>query len=416
MRWLVVLIALVAGTAGLYSQGYLDPVVLAAAKSFAHAEGDSRKQPASNRDSDTAPLVSIVAAQVGPIADVLTVTGSLVPRLEVLVAPEVEGLRIVALNAEEGDQVAQGATLARLEQETLKVQLVQNDANIARARAAIEQARSNIASAEARRLEAARALSRALPLSKSGTISDSVLDQRQSAATAADAALGVARSGLALAQAELAQTEAQRRDIAWRLGRTEIKAPVAGIVSRRTARIGAVASGAAVAEPMFRIIADGEIELEAEVPEADMHRLKAGQRAQISIAGAGTVEGQVRLAAPEIDRSTRQGRVRIALGRDKGLRIGSFGRGKVMLSSRTAITLPASAVLYSESGTFVQVVQNGRVRKRPVTTGIEAGNTVEIRSGVNEAEIVIAKSGTFLREGDAVRVTEQQPSRKVGLR
>ncbi|MDT9155947.1 efflux RND transporter periplasmic adaptor subunit, partial [Escherichia coli] len=85
------------------------------------------------------------------------------------------------------------------------------------------------------------------------------LEQRVSAAQAAAGRLDAAKAGLALAEADLAAARAQAREIGLRRARTEIRAPEAGIVSRRTARVGATAT--AVGEPLFRLIARGEIEL-----------------------------------------------------------------------------------------------------------------------------------------------------------
>ncbi|HXF54012.1 MAG TPA: efflux RND transporter periplasmic adaptor subunit [Hyphomicrobiaceae bacterium] len=350
---------------------------------------------------DMAPAVTVHRVVRATLVETVLVTGTLVPRNEVLVAPEVEGLRVLELHAEEGDRVAKGDLLARLEDETLKAELAQNDATLARAKAAIARARSEIVSAEAREHEATSALERAKPLQKSGYLADSVFDQREAAARTAAAQLVAARDGLALAEAEKAQTEAQRRQIAWRLDKTEIRAPAAGLISRRNARIGGLASGAA--DPMFRIIADGEIELDAEVPETELAKLKIGQKALITIAGVGEVEGKVRLVSPEVDRTTRLGRVRIFLGDDPGLRIGSFGRGSVVTARSDGLVVPASAVRFAPDGPEVQLVEDGRIVTRSLTTGLRSGGLIEVTSGLAEGDVVVAKAGTFLRDGDAVR-------------
>ncbi|MGE3066025.1 MAG: efflux RND transporter periplasmic adaptor subunit [Hyphomicrobiaceae bacterium] len=329
------------------------------------------------------------------------VTGSLVPREEILVGPEVEGLRVTEVLADEGDRVTKGQVLARLVQDTLDAQLAQNAAGLARAEAAIAQARSSITQAEARVAEAANAFDRAKPLKQSGYLADSVYDQRESAAKTAQAQLVASRDGLRVAEADKAQIEAQRRELTWRRGRTEVAAPADGVVSRRSARIGAYASGAA--EPMFRIIAKGEIELDAEATEATVARIKPGQDANVDVTGAGTVRGRVRLVSPEIDKATRLGRVRIFLGDNPELRIGSFARGTVETARGRGLAVPASAVLYGSDGAHVQVVRDNKVETRSVAIGLRAGANVEIASGLAEGEFVVTKSGTFLRDGDAVR-------------
>ena len=365
----------------------------------------SKGTPAS--DSDNAPAVTVARAVRVPLKETVFVTGTLVPRLEVLVAPEVEGLRVVELLVEEGDRVTKGQVLARLERETLAAQLAQSEAALAKAGASIAQARSNIVAADARRVEATNAFDRARPLGKSGTISASTLDQREAAARTAAAQLQVAEDGLRLAEAERMQVEAQKRDIAWKLSKTEVRAPVDGIVSRRSARLGGLATGASVAQPMFHMILEGRIELEADVPETDLVRLQPGLTAVITPASHKELAGSVRMVSPEVDKSTRLGKLRISLPDDPSLRIGSFGRGNVVVRSAVGIAVPASALLFGTDGAYVQVVAANRVESRKVTVGMQSGDYVEIAFGLAEGEVVVARSGTFLRAGDLVRPIEK---------
>ena len=370
-------------------------------------------KPAPAARPESAPAVTTVRAQAATLKEAVLITGTLVPRLEVLVAPEVEGLRVLELLADEGDRIAKGQVLARLEQETLRVQLAQNDAALAKTDAAIAQARSAITAAEAREMEAGQALDRAKPLRKSGVVSESVLEQRESAALTAVANLRSARDGLTLSEAERAQMAAQRRDIQWKLGKTEIRAPVDGIVSRRSARMGAVASASPMAEPMFRLIAEGQVELEADVPEVDMARLVHGQPATVTVAGVGEVSGAVRLVAPEVDRSTRLGRVRVSLGDNPALRIGSFARGSVSTRSSRGLAVPLSAVMFGTGGAAVQLVVDGRVTTRKVSTGLLSGELIEITSGISDGDVVVAKAGTFLRSGDRVTPVSGEPTASI---
>ncbi len=208
------------------------------------------------------PSITVTPVRRGEIVASVIVAGTLVARDEALVVPEVEGLAIVELNAEEGDRVEKGQVLARLNRSALDVSLRQNGAQLQRVNATIAQARAQIAEAEANRVQTANALGRAQTLRSEGITSADVLDQRVAAARGAEARLNVARETLASAEAELASTQAQRAEIELRIARSEIKAPTAGVVSRRGARLGAIASSAA-AEPLFRIIADGAVELEA---------------------------------------------------------------------------------------------------------------------------------------------------------
>jgi RND family efflux transporter MFP subunit len=345
----------------------------------------------------------VTVARVAPadFNETVLASGSLVAREEILVGPEVEGLRITEILVDEGDRVGKGDVLARLVADTLDAQVAQNDAAIARSTAAIAQARASIAQAEARVVESRNALERAKPLRTAGHMTDAVFDQREQAARTAAAQLEAARDGLRVAEAEKAQVEAQRRELMWRRGRVEVTAPADGIISRRVARVGGYATGAA--EPMFRIVAKGEVELDAEVIETRLGAVKEGQTARVEVAGFGTIEGTVRLVSPEVDKSTRLGRVRIFLGSNPGLRVGAFARAVVATASGSGLAVPASAVLHGQEGTTVQVVRNNRVETRKIETGLAGGGLVEVRAGLAEGDLVVARSGTFLRDGDSVR-------------
>jgi hypothetical protein len=167
------------------------------------------------------------------------------------------------------------------------------------------------------------------------------------------------------------------------------------------ARIGGYAAGAA--EPMFRIVAKGEVELDAEVTETRMAALKVGQSARVEVTGLGTIPGTVRLVSPEVDKGTRLGRVRIFLGDNAGLRVGAFARGSIETASGRGLAVPASAILYGPDGASVQVVRANRVETRRIKTGLVAGVLAEVREGLVEGDFVVSRSGTFLRDGDAVR-------------
>lgn len=352
--------------------------------------------------ADTAPLVTVARAEMSEFRDAVLVSGSLVPREEILVAPEIEGLRVLELFADEGSHVKKGEVLARLVSDQLDAQMAQNDAALARSNAAIAQAKSQIVQAEAQAREATAQLERAEPLKKQGYLSGSTYDQRKSAADTASAQVVAARDGLKAAEAEKAQVEAQRRELDWRLGNTEVRAPADGVVSQRNARIGALAHAAG--EPMFRIIQKSEVELDAEVVETDLHKVKEGQAVSVSMPGYDSVAGKVRLVSPEVDRTTRLGHVRVFLGAQPQLKIGAFARGVIETGRSKGIALPTTAVTHGVDGASVLVVEGDIVHRREVKTGLTMGEKVEILEGVTVEDLVVARAGTFLRDGDKIRV------------
>jgi HlyD family secretion protein len=373
--------------------------LLGAALSLGRADAAAAQQAAPS--PSLAPAVTVARAAEREIVERVIVTGTLVPRDEVLVSPEIEGLRITELLVEEGARIEQGQVLARLSRDLLEAQEAQSTATIHRAEAAIAQAHSQIVQAEATQTEAAQALERTRTLMRSGNATEVQLEARIAAARAAEGRLAAARDGLRMAEAERRSAEAQRQEIEVRLARTEIKAPKAGIISRKTARLGATASAAG--EALFRIIAGGEIELEGEVTENQLVRVREGAAAEITIDPGRIVLGRVRNVFPEVDKATRLGRIRIALPDDPGLRIGAFARGSVEIARRRGVAVPIASVIYGADGASVQVVVEDIVRTRRIRTGLTAEGFVEVVEGIAAGDLVVARAGSFLRDGDTVR-------------
>ena len=375
------------------------PALVLTALSFGPAWAETAPPPAKTAPAAT---VSVVEAERREIVESVVVTGTLVPRDEILVTPEIDGYRLVELLTEEGMRVEKGQVLARLNRDLIDRQLSQQNALIDKVSAAVLQAQSNIEQAEAAELEARLAHDRAKQLIQTGITTAAVMENRTAALRQAEGKLAFARNGLAMAKAELAQAKAVRDELELRLARTEIRAPEAGIVSRRTARVGMATS--ASAEPLFRLIARGEIELEAEVIETKLPLLREGAPAFIEIGEGERVTGSVRAVYPEVDKASRLGKVRVRLDPDPRLRIGTFARGAVELARTRGVTVPQASVLYGGGKrSSVLVVAEDKVESREVRTGLSDDDDIEIRSGLAEGERVVARAGSFLRDGDRVR-------------
>ncbi|MFB2530544.1 efflux RND transporter periplasmic adaptor subunit [Paracoccus sp. p3-h83] len=348
-----------------------------------------------------APAATVARVALAEVQDQVPVSGTLVALNEVLIYPQVQGFEVTELLAQPGDRVDAGQVLARLSADTLRVQQAQAEAEYQRAEAGVAQASNQIAAADASLKQAVAALDRARQLSRSGTASRAVLDQAEAAEANARANAASAGDGLAVARAALAQADAARQIAALNLTRTEITAPVAGIITARDAQIGAVA--AAAGQPLFRLIGGGELELRAEVIETALQGLAAGDPAELRVAGVGAVAGRVRLVPASVDPVTRLGDMRVALDPVQGLRPGLFASGVVVIDKRPALTVPAAAVLERADGAVVQVVQDGVVHTRPVTPGLLWQDRREIREGLAEGETVLARAGAFFNDGDAVQ-------------
>ena len=261
-----------------------------------------------NAGAPTGMAVSVVKAARGCFVDQLRFSGTLVPREEVLVRPENEGLLVAHIVVEDGDRVALGQALARLAQ------------------------------------------------------------------PGADGPLATMAT---------------------------VRAPAAGLVNYRSIRIGIRAS--ARAEPLFRIIVDGNIELQGDVAATRIGKLAVGQSAQVTVAGLGEMVGRVRVIGPEIDLKTQLGKVRISVDRDERLRAGAYARAIVPVGRSCGLAIPLSAIFYGREGTVAQIVRSNRVEMRRVRVGLLSGGDAEIREGLADGDLVVARAGSFLREGDEVR-------------
>ncbi|MDR6290455.1 MULTISPECIES: efflux RND transporter periplasmic adaptor subunit [Inquilinus] len=347
------------------------------------------------------PATTIARAEMHEVVETLAVTGTLAAREEVLVGAEVDGLRIVTIEADVGDRVAAGQVLARLDHAQLDAQLAQAEATIAKAEAAIQQARASIDEAEASAAQSQASLERAQTLRASGNTSAEQLLARQTEVKVATARITSAEETARSAAADKNLAEAQRDEIALRIARAEIKAPVAGVVSERQARIGAVVG--VTSPPLFRMIRDGEVEFLAEVTETGMPRVMPGQAAELQLTGLDApIRGTVRLVDPTVDATSRLGRVAITLPAEPGLRPGVFAQGMIEIGRRRTLTVPLSAVFFSADGAYVQAVDQAVVNRRPVEIGFVGDGRVEIRRGLAEGDTVVLRAGSFLRPGDRI--------------
>jgi HlyD family secretion protein len=358
------------------------------------------------RDGDgpmgAAPVATTLArAERHSITETLAVTGSLAAREEIVVGAEVDGLRIVELLADVGDRVEQGQVLARLDGAMLRTQLAQNTSTIAKAEASIAQARASIAETQAAEAEAADALKRAQALGATGTTSPVQLLARETQAKVAAAKATAAEANLRIAEAERALAEAQRSEIELKIARTQLKAPAAGTISRRAARLGAVAG--TVGEPLFQLVRNGEIEFDAEVPETVLPQIEPGQSVEVLLSGVSeAIIGTVRLVDPSVDKLSRLGRVAVALSRHPAMRAGIFARGNITVGRRQAVTVPLSAVLFGKDGAYVQLATNNVVEIRNVETGFKRGARVEIVNGLMEGQEVVVRAAAFARPGEPI--------------
>lgn len=184
-------------------------------------------------------------------------------------------------------------------------------------------------------------------------------------------------------------------------GTLQVTAPVAGVIAASTAQIGAPAS--AKGEALFTIVARSEYDLVGLVPTTDVAKLAMNQPATVRIAGAGDIEGKVRRIGPTVEPNIQQGMVYIGISTPRRLLINASGRALIKTGQSCNVAVPLTAVQYSQAGTVVQVIRRNRVETKRVETGLMSGGNIEIRDGLNEGDVVVARAGALLREGDPVR-------------
>lgn len=346
-------------------------------------------------DKKEEPLrVTVVRAAPADMAQTLRLSGTLSAREDIAVSTPLQGLKIVAVYADAGDTVKRGQVLAQLEDVNADSQLRQTEAQLARAKA---QLRSQQAAAA----EAAATLKRYRPLAEADALSRQELDQQKSAAATAAANVEAAKADIAQLQAQLKDSRNQR-------GKTQIVAPADGVIAKRNAEAGALTGP----DALFHIIKDGTVELAADAGADELPLLQNGARAQVSVRGRNeAVGGTVRLVPPEIDSSTRLGKVRITLAHSDGLYTGTYGEANIRLPSyHAAAALPETAVSFDSEGkaSVLAVDGNGRVSRVAVTAGRKQGGMVEIVSGLENGRAVVRRASAFVNEGDTVKAVEEK--------
>ncbi|MFC2564195.1 MAG: efflux RND transporter periplasmic adaptor subunit [Neisseria sp.] len=346
-------------------------------------------------DKKEEPLrVTVVRAAPADMAQTLRLSGTLSAREDIAVSTPLQGLKIVAVYADAGDTVKRGQVLAQLEDVNADSQLRQTEAQLARAKAQLRS--QQVAAAEA-----AATLKRYRPLAEADALSRQELDQQKAAAATAAANVEAAKADIAQLQAQLKDSRNQR-------GKTQIVAPADGVIAKRNAEAGALTGP----DALFHIIKDGTVELAADAGADELPLLQNGAQAQVSVRGRNeAVGGTVRLVPPEIDSSTRLGKVRITLAHSDGLYTGTYGEANIRLPSyRAAAALPETAVSFDSEGkaSVLAVDGNGRVSRVAVTAGRKQGGMVEIVSGLANGRAVVRRASAFVNEGDTVKAVEEK--------
>ncbi|MGZ3276060.1 MAG: efflux RND transporter periplasmic adaptor subunit [Caulobacteraceae bacterium] len=316
-----------------------------------------------------------------PLASALTVSGILTPREEAAVTSELSGYKVEKVFVDQGDWVKAGQPLAQLDDTLLRAQIAEQAAVVTQQTLAAERAESQAKNVEG--------------LDNKGVLSQEDIDTRRFQAKSARAAAVAA--------------QAQLDDLKTRQARLTLRAPVAGLVLARYVRPGDLPSGASAGQPLFRIARDGLMEIDAEVPESDLSKLKPGQNAEVSLPDGAKVTGSVRLISPEVEQTTKLGRARILLPVRPDLRPGGYAYASLPGVKTNGLVAPDRAVSYDADGAAVYVVDpSNRVHRVAVRTGGRSGGFVELLQGPPVGSRVLVTGASFVLDGDKVAPVEGQ--------
>jgi RND family efflux transporter MFP subunit len=313
----------------------------------------------------------------------LAANGNVAAWQEAVIGSESNGLRLQEVKVNVGDVVKKGEVLAVFDAAPV-------EADVAQAKAAVQEAEANAAAARAD-------AKRARTLQGSGALSEQQITQYVTAERTAAARVASAKA--TLAQQQL------------RLKYTQVVAPDAGLISARSATVGAVAG---VGTEMFRMIRQGRLEWRAEVTAAELPRIKPGQKAVVQTAGGKDVQGRVRTVAPTVDAQSRVALVYVdlppALSANAPLKAGMFASGQFALGESAALTVPQQAVAVRDGFAYVfRLNADGRVSQLKVTTGRRLGDRVEVTGGLPADALVVTSGAGFLNDGDLVRNVQGAP-------
>jgi HlyD family secretion protein len=361
------------------TQAWLVTLALAAvATGIAH---DALAKPeAASAAARAALTVTLVLPQRAELAQAVPANGNIAPWQEAIVGSESSGWRLAEVLVNVGDVVKKGQVLARFASETAQAELAQG--------------RASVAESEAMLAEAAANAQRARDLQASGALSAQQIQQYFTAERTAQARLDALRAAARVQQLRLAQAQ--------------VLAPDHGVVSARSATVGAVVGAG---QELFRLIRQGRLEWRAEVAATHLGQIRNGQTVRVTPVGAAALTGRVRTVAPTVDAATRNGLVYVDLPAAPGVKAGMYARGEFEVGSSSALTLPQSAVLLRDGFSYVfRLDKDQKVAMVKVSTSRRAGDRIEITAGLDPAARVVASGVGFLGDGDTVRVVAVPPA------
>ncbi|MDE1161343.1 MAG: efflux RND transporter periplasmic adaptor subunit [Acidobacteriaceae bacterium] len=366
-------------------------------------EGDQPSQ-------ETAPVAPVVTAKRTALANKLTVAGQFLPWEEVELHAKVAGY-IRSITIDIGDRVKQGQVVATLDVPELNAQVVGATAGVAQSREGIAHARGELARAEADHVALHSAAQRLADASKMqpGIIAEQELDNARARDRASESAVEAAKASLAASQQALNVSQAQRTQVSSMADYSRITVPFSGIITARYADPGALIQAGtsnATAAPVVKVASVDVLRLRLPVPESLASFVHDGDIANINVGALHrSFQGTVTRSTGALDPSTRTMQVEVDVpNKDHSITPGMYAQ--VMLDihrAGNALAVPITAVDTSNQHAFVMLIDSGNhIVKRDVQTGISTANRIEIVSGLNAGDRIIATNLGAYTEGQTV--------------
>ena len=336
----------------------------------------------------------------------VTANGYVVARTKASVSAKTAG-RLAFLGVSEGSYVHRGEVIARLDNADYQASVSQAQANVAAADASVIEATSDRdqATRDAQRISEIRARNANL-------MSPQDLETATSRAAAALARYNAAVARKRSAEAALRLAQASNEN-------TVIRAPFTGTVLRKDAEVGEVVApsvGGGLTRGAVVTMADlSTLEVEVDVNEAYIGRIAGGRPARITLDAYPdtTFRGEVRQVVPTADRQRATVQVKVSILDHDARILPEMGAKVDFLEperpaeagapARPSIRIPSAALKSDAGASFVWLVRDGRLTRRPVTVGPMSGGFLEVRSGLNGGEQLLVGGVDEPKEGMRVK-------------
>ncbi|GGI19056.1 efflux RND transporter periplasmic adaptor subunit [Oxalicibacterium faecigallinarum] len=335
---------------------------------------------------EAAPKPALTVTTVQPAQAALPIrmnaNGTITAWQEAIIGSESNGLKLTDVRVNVGDVVKRGQILATFSQTSTK-------ADVAQARASVMEAEANAADAQAN-------ADRAKTLESTGALSTQQINQYLTTAQTAKARAEAARATLEVQQIRLTQTE--------------VVAPDDGVISARSATVGAVVGAGT---ELFRMIRQGRLEWRAEVTSEELGHLHVGTPVLLRAANGTEVAGKVRMIAPTVDANNRSALVYVDLlptpPKAAPVRAGMFASGAFELGESNAITVPQQCVVIRDGFSYVfRLNADNRVTQVKIVPGRRLDDRIEIVEGLAQDAVIVQSGAGFLNDGDLVHVVQEQ--------